>query len=36
VIKQGAAQICSAEVSVIKPRMHKISAGHVSSFKISG
>jgi hypothetical protein len=35
VIKQGTAQICSAEVSVIKPGMHKISAGHFGSFKIS-
>jgi hypothetical protein len=36
VIKQGIAQIGSAEVGLIKPRMRKISAGHVSSFQISG
>jgi hypothetical protein len=36
VIKQSIAQICSSEVGLIKPRMHKISAGHVGSFKISG
>ena len=36
VIQQGAAQVCSAEVSLIKPRMYKISTRHVGSFKISG
>jgi hypothetical protein len=35
VIKQSIAQICSAEVGVIEPRMHKISARHVGGFKIS-
>ncbi|MGA8690964.1 MAG: hypothetical protein WB662_13920 [Methyloceanibacter sp.] len=35
VIKLGIAQICSAEVGLIKPRMHKISAGQIGSFKIS-